>query len=104
MGRPASAAVGAFRGEITVEFGGRGNACTTRSWRVLEASHPPTYYLPRESFAVGVLRPASGSSWCEWKGQASYFDLVTDTKRAEAATGRTWLPPPGSSRFPAPSP
>lgn len=51
-------------------------ARTSRSWRVLETSHPPTYYLPRESFAEGALRPAPGSSYCEWKGVAAYFDLV----------------------------
>ena len=28
------------------------------------------------AFADGVLRPADGASWCEWKGQAAYFDLV----------------------------
>ena len=51
-------------------------ARTSRSWRVLETSHPPTYYLPRESFVEGALRPAPGSSYCEWKGVAAYFDLV----------------------------
>jgi hypothetical protein len=24
-----------------------------------------------------VLRPSAGSSWCEWKGMASYVDLVS---------------------------
>jgi uncharacterized protein (DUF427 family) len=65
-----------FRGSITVELGGQTVASTTRGWRVLETSHPPTYYLPPECFTVGALRPAPGSSWCEWKGQASYFDVV----------------------------
>ena len=68
-----------FDGRITVELGGRVIASTDRGWRVLETSHPPTYYLPREAFADGVLREAPGSSWCEWKGQARYYDLVTET-------------------------
>lgn len=46
------------------------------AWTVLETSHPPTWYLPRAAFAEGVLRPAAGSSYCEWKGVASYLDLV----------------------------
>jgi uncharacterized protein (DUF427 family) len=70
---------------ITVELGGKTIAATDRAWRVLETSHPPTYYLPRTAFAAGVLRPARGSSWCEWKGQAGYFDLVTPTHTAAAA-------------------
>lgn len=65
-----------FRGSITVELGGATIASTTTGWRVLETSHPPTYYLPLAAFAEGVLAPARGSSYCEWKGMASYYDLV----------------------------
>jgi uncharacterized protein (DUF427 family) len=61
-----------------VDFGGRTIASTTSAWRVLETTHPPTYYLPADSFTAGVLRPAPGSSWCEWKGQAAYYDVVSD--------------------------
>ncbi|RUP03475.1 MAG: DUF427 domain-containing protein [Mycobacterium sp.] len=74
-----------FAGSITIELGGQQIASTQRAWRVLETSHPPTYYLPRDAFAEGVLRPAAGSSWCEWKGQASYFDLVTPARVASRA-------------------
>lgn len=66
-----------FHGSITIELGGSQIASTNTGWRVLETSHPPTYYLPAGAFRPGVLRPAAGSSWCEWKGQAAYFDLVT---------------------------
>ena len=84
-----------FRGSITIEFAGRLIASATDGWRVLETSHPPTYYLPQDAFAPGVLRDASGSSWCEWKGQARYYDLVTDTKVAPAAAWTYPRPSPG---------
>ena len=84
-----------FDGRITVELGGRVIASTDRSWRVLETSHPPTYYLPRAAFADGVLRAAPGSSWCEWKGQARYYDLVTDTAVAAKAAWTYPKPTPG---------
>lgn len=75
-----------FGGTITVELGGAVVASTTAGWRVLETSHPPTYYLPRAAFRPGVLRDAAGDSWCEWKGRARYFDLVSgDTVAAKAA-------------------
>ena len=32
---------------VEVELGGMVIARSTRGWRVLETSHPPTYYLPR---------------------------------------------------------
>jgi uncharacterized protein (DUF427 family) len=81
-----------FAGSVTVELGGRTIAETPRAWRVLETSHPPTYYLPQACFTDGALRPANGSSWCEWKGQASYFDLVTPSVVAQRAAW-TYLRP-----------
>jgi uncharacterized protein (DUF427 family) len=42
--------------------------------RVLETSHPPTYYLPRSEFRVPLL-PAPRLTMCEWKGEAYYVDL-----------------------------
>jgi uncharacterized protein (DUF427 family) len=61
---------------VEVLLGGLVVARSTHTLRVLETSHPPTYYLPVGDFAGGLLRPGQGSSWCEWKGQATYYDLV----------------------------
>ncbi len=84
-----------FAGSVTVELGGTTIASANHAWRVLETSHPPTYYLPREAFTEGVLRETSGSSWCEWKGQATYYDLVTDTRAAPRAAWSYLNPSPG---------
>jgi uncharacterized protein (DUF427 family) len=81
--------------EIEVVLGGVTVARTRTSWRVLETSHPPTYYLPRDAFAPGALRAASGSSWCEWKGTASYLDLVAGDTVAERAAWTYLDPSPG---------
>ncbi len=43
--------------------------------RVLETSHPPVYYLPIGAFSPGALTPGAGSSFCEFKGAASYLDV-----------------------------
>ncbi|MFM6847925.1 MAG: DUF427 domain-containing protein [Terrabacter sp.] len=61
---------------VVVTHAGVVVADTTASLRVLETSHPPTYYLPRSAFSDGVLRPGEGASWCEWKGRAAYLDVV----------------------------
>lgn len=45
-------------------------------WMVCETFHPPTVYLPREAMRLELLQPASGHSFCEWKGVARYFDVV----------------------------
>ncbi len=84
-----------FAGSITIELGGQRIASTERAWRVLETSHPPTYYLPASAFPSGVLREATGSSWCEWKGRAAYYDLVTDERVAERAAWTYPQPTPG---------
>ena len=85
----------AFHGELTVQLGGEVIAATNQGWRVLETSHPPTYYLPRTAFRPGVLRPATGSSWCEWKGRARYFDLVAGDVVAPKAAWNYPDPTPG---------
>lgn len=84
-----------FAGSITVELGGEVIASTPVGWRVLETSHPPTYYLPRAAFRPGALREAAGSSWCEWKGQARYFDLVCGATVAPKAAWSYPDPTPG---------
>jgi len=61
---------------VTIELGGAVIVDTADVVRVLETSHPPVYYLPVEVFAPGALRPASGSSFCEFKGRAEYYDVV----------------------------
>lgn len=69
---------------ITVWLGGAVIADTTRAWRVLETHHAPTYYLSPEDIRATV-RPAPGSSLCEWKGVARYFDVIADGATAERA-------------------
>ncbi len=71
--------------QIEVTFGGVTVARTNRALRVLETSHPPVYYLPTSDFVSGSLRPALGRSFCEWKGTASYFDIVVGPNVASAA-------------------
>ena len=82
---PRPPAIRASDEEIIVILGGV-EICETRaSWRILETGHPPTYYLPRAAFAQGALRPARGWSYCEWKGQASYLDVIGGSKIARRA-------------------
>lgn len=40
--------------------------------RLLETASPPTFYLPRKDIATHLLVPGSGTSHCEWKGEAAY--------------------------------
>lgn len=52
--------------------------------RVLETSHPPTYYLPREAFGT-YLTAVERTTVCEWKGTARYVDVeVAGAPRLDA--------------------
>lgn len=58
-------------------------ARTRRALRILETASPPTFYLPLADVRAGVLTPAGGQSWCEWKGPARYWSVVTPGLRLE---------------------
>jgi uncharacterized protein (DUF427 family) len=45
---------------LEIVLGGEVVASTTDGFRVLETSHPPTYYLPPGAFTDGALRPCAG--------------------------------------------
>ncbi|HMO00448.1 MAG TPA: DUF427 domain-containing protein [Miltoncostaeaceae bacterium] len=77
---------------MRVVLGGETIADTTRAVRVLETSHPPAFYLPRADVVPGALVTAHGSSFCEWKGQAAYLDVVGGGGVAPRAAW--WYPDP----------
>ena len=83
---------------VVVRLGDVVVAETRQALRVLETSHPPVYYLPVDAFAPKALVPAPGSSWCEFKGTASYFDVVAGDRRAPRAG---WTYPDPSAGFEA---
>ena len=61
---------------VSIRLGGQLIVETRDVVRVLETSHPPTYYLPPADIDMQFLQEVSATSFCEWKGMASYYDLV----------------------------
>jgi len=82
---------------VRVVLGGMVIADTTRAHRVLETSHPPVYYVPLADVARGSLEPARGpATFCEWKGTASYYDVLGgDGRRVERGAWTYRDPAPG---------
>ena len=76
--------------EVTIHWGGVEVARTRRAIRVLETSHPPSFYLPWADVARHLLQPAPGSSFCEWKGPAQYWSLASGDRRLD---GVAWSYP-----------
>ena len=73
------------RRHIEVIFNGLTIADSRRAKRVLETSHPPTYYLPHEDVRMEYFVPTPRRTVCEWKGQAVYYDVVVKGRKAENA-------------------
>jgi uncharacterized protein (DUF427 family) len=60
---------------VRVLLDGEVVADTRRAQRVLETSHPPVYYIPRDDIREDLIEDAPGTSFCEWKGAARYHSL-----------------------------
>jgi uncharacterized protein (DUF427 family) len=84
---------------VEVVLGGEVVAGTLSALRVLETSHPPTYYIPVADFVEGSLREADGTSFCEWKGVAAYLDVLGGGKVAERAAWHYPRPTPEFARL-----
>ena len=82
---PRPPRVEAVTDRLRVIFDGAVIAETVSGWRVLETSHPPTYYFPPGDVASHVLMPEQDHSYCEWKGEAIYLIVVGASRRAARA-------------------
>lgn len=65
---PSSRRVRVLVGDVVV-------ADSTRAIRVLETSHPPAWYIPAENIRMDLVEASGRTSWCEYKGQATYRSL-----------------------------
>ena len=81
---PRPPAVEVCSRRVRVELAGVVLGESDRALRVLETSHPPTYYLPVADVLDGVLRPIDGRTVCEFKGVASYWDVVSGDRTVPA--------------------
>lgn len=81
---------------LRIELAGEVVAETDRAFRVLETSHPPTYYIPPEDVRTELLRESERTTFCEFKGRAVYFDVEID---GEVAKNAAWTYPDPTPDF-----
>ena len=84
---------------VRIVLGGVVIADTTSAVRVLETSHPPTWYVPREAFRDCELEPSDRRTWCEFKGAASYVTLCAGGVVARDAAWTYAAPAGGYERL-----
>jgi uncharacterized protein (DUF427 family) len=63
---------------VTVRAEGLVIAESDHSYRVCETASPPTFYLSPSHVDWSLLTHVEVSSYCEWKGTAAYWGLVSD--------------------------
>jgi uncharacterized protein (DUF427 family) len=98
-------------GHVTVRRGTVVIAETDRAFELRESTYPAVYYVPLDDVHRDFLRRSEVHTWCPYKGEASYFDLIatkdtdempasgtTPTPSQPSATSRTMWPstPTGS--------
>jgi uncharacterized protein (DUF427 family) len=61
---------------VVVRVGGTVIADTNAALTLREAGYPPVHYIPLDDVVPGTLRPSASHSYCPYKGDASYYDVV----------------------------
>ena len=69
-----------YPARLVVRVGDTVVADTTASLVLNEANHAPVHYVPLEDVQASYLRRSDHQTYCPWKGDASYYDLVVDDK------------------------
>lgn len=67
---------------ITVSVGGRVVADTRDALTLREASYPPVQYIPRKDVDMSLLERTQHSSYCPYKGDASYYSIANGGARS----------------------
>ncbi|CAL9592199.1 hypothetical protein SUDANB121_05280 [Nocardiopsis dassonvillei] len=63
---------------VVARVGGRVVADTTAALTLREASYPPVHYIPLADVDPAVLRPAPTTTYCPYKGTATYRTIAVD--------------------------
>ncbi|MEA5471712.1 DUF427 domain-containing protein [Spirulina sp. 06S082] len=84
--------------QIKIIFNEVAIAESQNTYRVLETSHPPVYYIPPEDVKMEYFSPLSRQTFCEWKGVAKYYAIAVGEKTIPHAA---WYYPEPTPSFAA---
>ncbi|MBV9505366.1 MAG: DUF427 domain-containing protein [Acidobacteriia bacterium] len=77
---------------VVVEVAGQTVAESNNAIVLREASYPPAIYIPREDAQMGLLEHSDHSSYCPFKGDATYFDIPSGGERSKNAVWTYEMP------------
>ncbi len=67
---------------VVVRFGDRVIADTTHALTLREARYPAVHYIPRQDADMAAFERSDHSTYCPFKGDASYFTIRLDNQRS----------------------
>ena len=67
---------------IVVSVGGRVVADTTRAVTMREAKYAPVHYIPIEDVEPTLLEASDHTSYCPYKGDATYYSIPAGGERS----------------------
>jgi uncharacterized protein (DUF427 family) len=69
-------------GRVVVTVSGKIVADTRAALTLREASYPPVQYIPRDDVDMRALVRSTTTSYCPYKGDASYFSISAGGERS----------------------
>ncbi|QPB18262.1 DUF427 domain-containing protein [Rhizobium sp. 007] len=70
---------------VVVKHDGKIVADTRDALTLREASYPPVQYIPRKDVDMSLLQRTDHSTYCPYKGEASYYSITPGGERAKNA-------------------
>ena len=67
---------------VVVRVGQKVIADTRNALTLREASYPPVQYIPRRDVKMAALRRCENTTYCPYKGDASYYSIPTGGERS----------------------
>jgi uncharacterized protein (DUF427 family) len=73
------------RSRVVVKVGGKIIADTSAALTLREASYPPVQYIPRRDVDMAALARSEHTTYCPYKGDASYYSIPAGGDRSRNA-------------------
>jgi uncharacterized protein (DUF427 family) len=78
-------AIEANLSRVVVKVGGKVIADTSNALTLREASYPPVQYIPRQDVDMAALTRSEHTTYCPYKGDASYYSIPVGGDRSHNA-------------------
>lgn len=77
--------IDAHNGRVVVTVAGRIVADTHEALTLREASYDPVQYIPRKDVDFSLFERSAQTTYCPYKGQCAYFDILVGGARSANA-------------------